>query len=189
MNDALIKKAYLLGRFDTLCEAGLRFKSAQDRQAASAHFVKTGELKLAHLHVKTAQQLMSPDMMGQGMPPMNMQQLSMPQMGGMGGGMDMSQMGGMPMGGGMDMGMQPPTTQQGNSPAPMPPDGSIQPQPQPSQGEVLLLGGQVSNSDIKGFEKILNILKGLKMQYDEQQGMAANAGSQQSAAGGAPPPM
>jgi hypothetical protein len=49
----------------------------------------------------------------------------------------------------------------------------------------LLLGGQITNSDIKAFEKVLNILKGLKMQYDEQAGMGAG-GDATGAAGPAP---
>jgi hypothetical protein len=145
--DQMVKQAYLLGRFDTICEGGLRFISPQAKMAAQDHFVKTGELKVAYVDPNQAMQLM-----GGGQMPMD------PSMGG--------QMGGSQM---------PPqaTVMPGGNPAPMPQQqmgGMPPPSPdgQPSQGEVLMLGSQISNSDIKSFEKIVNILKGLKMQYDEQ---------------------
>lgn len=177
MKDQLLKEAYRLGRFDSYCDSGLAFKTEKAKTAAMHHFLKTGELKTDGLTEKVAQQLMG------GMPPGSMGMMPP------GGGMM------MPPGGDMGgMGMMPPTTQPGSSPAPMPPDqgAMMGGQPNPSQGEVLLIGGQVTNSDIKGLEKILNILKGLKMQYDEQQGMMSNAGAgaqPAGPAGGAPAPM
>jgi hypothetical protein len=158
MNDQLVKRAYLLGKFDTLCESGVKFPSEEMKKKAQEAFVETGGLKLAYMDPMQAQQLMG--------------------------------MQGAPGGAPMDMGMgAPPVTQEGGSPAPMPPsDPAAGGQANPSGGEVLLIGGQITNSDIKAFEKILNILKGLKMQYDEQAGMgaSADAGASAGAAAGAP---